>query len=370
MRLASTVAVCLSSVLMGGCGAWHTTLAPQKVTAVGAACQAVEGLPSLGYEDIAPDAPANGYYVSGAHWAGLAQGSIQPGAIFHLTRTGQGGFVVRNVTKAGPADFFPHGLDVYRSADGQIARLFAVNHPGAGKASRIEIFEISPDGSLTWSADSGAHPGLDRPNDVVAVGPRAFYATNDHATPRRSWFSPGPSEWLEDAIGRPSAKVVFVDLDRGATRTAAKAAFANGIEASGDGKTLYVSETTRGAVQVFQVGAEGGLRRGARLKAGRMPDNLYVQDDQTLWVATHHNALAFTAHAKSWSKPQGHHPPSPGRVLVFDLTHPQAPPRTVYATTKASLSAGQEMSTVSAAAPTAEGFLLGSIFEGLRHCRS
>jgi arylesterase/paraoxonase len=370
MRLSLTAAVCLSTTLLAGCGAWHTTLAPQAVTAVDARCQSVKDLPALGYEDIAPDAATGSYYVSGADWVGLASGKTRPGAIYRLTPDGQGGFAVENVTKDGPAGLFPHGMDVYRSPDGKVARLFAVNHPGEGRPSRIEIFDIAADGKLVWSPDSGAHKGLERPNDVVAVGPRAFYATNDHASPRTSWFSPSARELFEDVVGARSAKVMFVDLDRGVSKIATRASFPNGIEASADGKTIYVSEVTRGAVQVFTARSDGALSRGARLKAGRMPDNLYLQDDRTLWVAIHGNALAFAAHAKSWKDPNAPHPPSPGRVLVFDLKHPEVAPRTVHATTKASMQSGGGISAVSAAAPERNGFWLGSIFEGLSYCKA
>lgn len=359
----------LLAPLVSGCGLWNTTLAPQAAITVSARCEKIlapQVPATLGYEDLDRDPASGAVYASGADWRGAIGGSPARGVILKITQTASGAAWVVDVTPELPISFFPHGLDLYRSPDGRTARLFVVNHADQ-KASRIEVFDLQPDGALAWSSqDSRAWPGLSRPNDVAAVGLQAFYATDDHKSARHGW-SPGLGEILEDAIAARSAKVVYVDIARGEARTAVKAAFPNGIQLSSDAKTLFVSELTRGAVRVFKVGRDGALQPTGRLRAGRMPDNLYLQDDRWLWVAAHGDALSFRDHALSWKKPDGRHPPSPGRLMVFDLQAPDAAPRIVYATTKTTIADG-DVSAASVGAPNGQTFWMGSIFEGLWQC--
>lgn len=357
------------ALAVGGCGAWHGALRPLAWDEVSPACGPIAGMPAgLGVEDLAPDPAGGAVYASVADWAGLATGVPRPGGVYRLKSDGRGGVVAEDVTPDLPLGFFPHGLDVWRPSGGEGGRLFVVNHPGAGQASRIEIFDLRGDGALVWSPDSGAHSAvLERPNDVVGAGPRAYYASNDLASARKSWFSPSLGELAEHVFGPRSGRVVHVDLD-GEASERSRAAFPNGVERSSDGRVLYVSESARGAVRVYAADGEGALRLQGALAAPRLPDNLYLEDDRWLWAAGHRSSWLFATHAKSWAG-DGGHPPSPARVLRFDLTRPGASPEVLYATTREGIRNGRGLSAVSTAAPLADGFLIGSIFEGLRYCR-
>lgn len=88
---------------------------------------------------------------------------------------------LRQLTLTEPQDFHPHGISLFIHADGRTL-LFAVNHRAEG--SFVEIFEVAGDALL--HRESISHPLMFSPNDVLAVGPRSFYVTNDHGsrTPR------------------------------------------------------------------------------------------------------------------------------------------------------------------------------------------
>jgi hypothetical protein len=364
---ALAIAACMA---LSSCGAWHSTLAPLPGAERSATCTSVAGIPEwAGVEDIAPDPEGGGAYLSVADWRGLARNAAQPGRIYFVSLDGSGGAQAVDRTPEMPRPLFPHGLDVWLPSSPGERRLFAVNHLRGLGPSTIEIFSIGPAGALTWLAESpGPIPALHRPNDIAAAGPLAFYASNDHGRPRTSWFDPPLVETLGDALGRRSAAVVYVDAARGLLRKT-PAAFPNGVELSRDGRTLYVSESTRGGLRIFSVQADGLLKLSDTLAAPRLPDNLYLDDAHGLWVASHRNALIFARHARSWSKPTVQPPPSAGRIMRFDLARPDAPPEVVMETTAAGMAAGRGLSAISAATPLGDGFLLGSIFEGARFCR-
>lgn len=365
---------------LSGCGAWNTSFRPLPAIDRPATCQGVAGVPAgFGVEDIAPDPQSGGAYVSAADWPGLAryeagnqEGSERPrrGKILWVTLNAEGRAVASDRTPAAPEALFPHGLDVWRpTEDGQPGRLFVVNHGTGSGPARIDIFVIGADGSLSLSPDSpGPITDLDRPNDVVGAGSRAFYASQDHASRRRSWFSPGAGELLEDIVGGRSAAVVFVD-DNGVSHIASPASFPNGLELSSDGRRLFVSELTRAGVRVFDVDEPGRLSPRGWLSAPRMPDNLYLEDDRWLWIASHRSALSFARHARGWTTSAGPSTPSPGRLVRYDLDRPDLEPVIIQETTLGGFDARRAMSTVSAVAPLGGGYLMGSIFEGLLFCR-
>ncbi|MEO1405232.1 MAG: hypothetical protein AAFV54_01910, partial [Pseudomonadota bacterium] len=104
-----------------------------------------------------------------------------------------------------PADFSPHGLSLWKGADGT-RRLFVINHPAG--AETVEIFDIDADGTLSH-LETVSFDAMYSPNDVVAVGPRQFYATND----RR--YRQGLGQMLELYLGLPLADVVYFDGEDG-----------------------------------------------------------------------------------------------------------------------------------------------------------
>src|SRR5690606_28881387 len=131
-----------------------------------------------------------------------------------------------------PEDFRPHGISLHIAADGS-RRLFAVNHPAAGSEA-VEIFDIAEDGMLTHSR-SVTDPLFVSLNDVVAVGPESFYATNDHASKN------GLHQLFSNLLLLRNTNVIYFDGASG--RVAAdKFGLANGINASPDGRRIYIAD--------------------------------------------------------------------------------------------------------------------------------
>jgi arylesterase/paraoxonase len=196
-----------------------------------------------------------------------------------------------------PSEFHPHGISLFATDKQRL--LFAVNHNPQGDF--IEVFEISNDSLLHQRSISD--PSLCCPNDVVAVATDKFYATNDHGSRK------GFSRTLEDYARLPYASVMYFD---GTTFSVAHEGirYANGVNVNADGSRVYVAATTGRALLTFDRDVNSGaLNLVHRLPLKSGVDNIDIDADGNLWIASHPKLLAFVAHAKDSTKA------SPSQVL-------------------------------------------------------
>ncbi len=199
---------------------------------------------------------------------------------------------VRRVSPQGMA-LFAHGISLWRG-DGGEKRLFAVNHLPQGDGSVkeiVEIFRVETDATLAH-LKSVSFPEMYSPNDVVAVGPESFYATND----RR--YDEGPMAVAEIYLGLSLSGVVYWDGSSGRD-VAGGLMYANGINTSTDAAKVYVAEVLGQRVQVFDRDpATGDLSRDTVIPVDTGPDNLSVDAAGRLYAAGHPYALEFQKHAE------------------------------------------------------------------------
>ncbi|MBB5519950.1 strictosidine synthase family protein [Amphiplicatus metriothermophilus] len=242
---------------------------------------------SPGTEDVTIDPEAQLAYISATDRRAARAGRPKRGAIFALDLAAD--YAVREVSPDWPADFQPHGISLWRGADGR-KRLFVVNHPASGGHS-VEIFSVEQDGSLTH-LETVAFEAMRSPNDVAAVGPRQFYATNDRG------FEGGLMGTLEAWLALPFSSVVYFDGENdGIVRKGL--AYANGINVSHDGDTVYVAEFLRRRISVYDRDRNtGALSRRAVVRLDAGPDNIEVARDGALWVAGHPKVFDFLKHAE------------------------------------------------------------------------
>ncbi|HXI86214.1 MAG TPA: SMP-30/gluconolactonase/LRE family protein [Parvularculaceae bacterium] len=248
-------------------------------------CTALKVFP--GTEDVTIDPDTNLAFVSADDRRATMAGDPVPGGIyvFDVDKPDS----VRKVSPDDFGDFHPHGISLWRAPDGE-KRLFVVNHR-AGGVQAVEIFDVGENGALTHLV-SVTFPLLKSPNDLLAVGSRQFYVTNDHM------FTSGVMAAIENWLALPLSNVVYFDGSQ--ARVAAKGlAFANGINASADGAKVYVSEFLRRRVVIFDRNATtGDLKRAGVVPTPMGPDNIEVADDGALWVAGHPKVFDFLKHAK------------------------------------------------------------------------
>ena len=130
------------------------------------------------------------------------------------------------------------------------------------------------------------------PNDVVGVGPRSFYATNDRG------YEKGLLATLEAWLALPFSSLVYYDGQSGGY-AASGLTYANGVNVSADGETLYVSELLRRRIRLFDRDAEtGALKKGKAIRVNTAPDNIEVAADGALWIGGHSKIFDFLKHVE------------------------------------------------------------------------
>lgn len=341
--IVAVVAVVAIASILG----WRFLAATGYFTAiraeVSAECETLASPP--GPEDIAVDRERGLAFVSAYDRRAIRAGNqAVRGGIYVIDLKGPvAQWTLHPVTANEPADFRPHGISLYIAPDGK-RRLFAVNHPAAGGRS-VEIFDVAADGLLTH-AKTVTDPLLVSPNDLVAVGPEAFYATNDHGTASAS------GKIVDDLLLWRNANIVYYD---GTSMRIAgdRLSMANGINVSADGKTIYVAETLGAALHAYRRDvATGELTPTDYVRVGTGLDNIDVEPDGALLIAAQPHVLANLETAKDAKKL------SPSQVLRVEFgATGGGRAGTIY------LNMGEQISASSVAAGYGDLMLIGSPYD-------
>ncbi len=295
----------------------------------------VDGLP--GPEDLAIDRAAGRIFASVHQRCGGAISEYPDGVylIDHLQQAPP-----RHLTRNGPADFHPQGIDFYRHpASGSF--IFAVNHRDDGQQT-IEIFEWSSVDTSLIHRHSVADPLLVWPNDLVATGPQSFYVTNV------SRYGPGLGRKLDAFLGLRGGYLAYFDGQK--MRKAVRGlAYPNGIALTPDGRKLYVSETIAGNLLTYQLSGDGKPQLTARQFLGYGLDNVALDAEGDAWIAAHPNMLRLNQHRQSQAVP------SPSRLYHLPLTEASGLPEIVLEDD------GRQISGLSTALPVGRTLLLGTV---------
>lgn len=311
---------------------------------VAAQCTTIPSPP--GPEDIQIDRARGLAFVSASDRRALMGGNAASrGGIYTIDLTAPSDqWSLHPVTASEPADFHPHGISLYSGPDG-MRRLFAVNHRAAGGHS-IEIFDIAADGTLTLFKTI-EDPLLVSPNDIVAVGPDSFYATNDHGTSNRR------AAMIDDLLLMRKGDIVYYD-GKSMKVAGGRLAFPNGINVSADGKSIYVTEFFGLALHIYtRDAATGALSPRDYTPLGTGLDNIDVEEDGALLIAAHPKITSFIGHAGDPKKL------SPSQVIRVELSPKGDGGRagTIY------LNLGEQISGSSVAAGYRDLMLIGNVFD-------
>ncbi|MFQ5707472.1 MAG: strictosidine synthase family protein [bacterium] len=303
------------------------------------ACQKVTGV--VGAEDITIHPQSGVAFISCDDRRATLRGEKTQGAIYAYDLTSENP-TLSNLTQHFPKDFHPHGISLYLGENGQ-ARLFVVNHTHQGMHF-IEIFDYVDDQLIHRESIAGEL--LHSPNDVAAVGPRSFYVTNDHGYRSRL------GRKLEEYLRLAKANVLY--YDGSAFKIAARGiSYANGINVSSDGKTVFVAATTSGKIRAYSRNENSGkLAWKYDIPLNTGVDNIEIDRAGNLWVAAHPKLLTFVKHAKD---PQQK---SPSQVLKVELSGDHE-----FQIQKVFLDSGNKISGSSVGTVFEQKLLIGSVFE-------
>jgi len=191
-----------------------------------------------------------------------------------------------------PKDFHPHGLSFFRDQQGK-KHLFTNNHREDGSHT-VEIFMVTGAGELSHEITiSGTE--LTSPNDLVAVGFRKFYVTNDGRSHDRTIRS------IDTFLGRKTGNVMFYNGTE-FIKVVDNLYFPNGIAFNRGSNQLFVGETLSGMLKMYQIAAEGTLEHVDNFFIGIGIDNINIDELGQLWVALHPNLWALSNHMKNTNK--------------------------------------------------------------------
>ena len=242
---------------------------------------------AAGTEDVAIDRKTGRVFVSASD---RRSGAMNPDNGVYAFQLDDPEASLRRVSADAPADFRPHGISFWRGEDAsgeEIARLFVISHPASG--SVVLVFDVADDGTLNH-VRTVSYEAMTSPNDLVAVSPEAFYASND------VYFGDTVMGRVEAFLGLPLASVSYWDGEAG--RIAATGLiYGNGVAVSEDGRTLYAASLLGRAVHVFDRDiATGDLVRTAKLAAPLGLDNIERGPHGALYIGGHPQIFAFLDH--------------------------------------------------------------------------
>lgn len=250
---------------------------------------------------------------------------------------------LQNVTSNFEQEFHPHGISLFISPAGE-ERLFVVNHRRQGHF--VEIFQIEGVGQQLVHLESIQDALMHSPNDLVAVGPRSFYVSNDHGSV--SEFG----RTLEEYLRLAKSNVLYFDGSK-FTVAAENILYANGINVSHDGQTVYVAATTGGKIHVFDRNlSTGALEIRKTIDLGTGVDNIELDQEGNLWIAAHPKLLTFVDHAKDEKNL------SPSQVLKISAASSEN-----HLIDEVFWDAGETLSGSSVAALFDDTLLIGSVFD-------
>ena len=253
-----------------------------------------------------------------------------------------------NLTPSINFIFHPHGISTLPMQDGSI-QVAVVNHQFNNHS--IEIFRLQ-DNILTH-IKSIKNKLLISPNDIVLVDNQKFYVTNDHITMKPI------SQKIYDYMQIPGSNVVYYDGKE--FKVVAKGlVYANGINISADQKSIYVAECVGRSLSIFSRDIETNeLDKKQSIYLNSAIDNIEVDQEGSLWIASHPKALAFMRHQKDQEKL------SPSQVFKIQLNA-----NNNYIVEEIFLNDGKSLSGSSGATVNGNNLLIGAVFdERFLHCQ-
>ncbi|MFN3233307.1 MAG: SMP-30/gluconolactonase/LRE family protein [Alphaproteobacteria bacterium] len=306
-------------------------------------CRAIEGVP--GSEDITIDQNTGIAYISSVD----RRDGTRQGAIFGYDLNASDAVPI-NLTPFEDISFQPHGISLWASPGGP-GRLMVISHPARNDRVEHEVIVYEALGMALREVKRIVDPTpeapqfLMNPNDLVAISPGAFYATNDHAAQTEN------GKMIEDLFGLSRAPIVFYD---GADfQTVIEGMdLPNGISASDDARQIYIGSTMDDAVHVYDRHPDtNALTLKQSIDTGAGVDNIERLPDGSLVLGVHPNIVQLFRYVADADIP------SPGKVLAIRWDGDTPVVETLYATD------GTELSGLSVAARYGNRMLIGSFLD-------
>jgi arylesterase / paraoxonase len=302
--------------------------------------QVIEGI--VGTEDITIDQKTGIAFLSSEdRMSGKLGRPPQQGGIFAMNLNDSIPKPKLLTLNSLPIDFHPHGISLYNSPNGKKI-LFVVNHRNSG--NYIEKFEYKNDSLI--HLESIKKELLISPNDIVAVGENAFYFTNDHDEKLSTWRS------IKDVLKVGMGNVCYYKDGKMTKTNIENILYANGINVSLEGKTLYMASTSSNKLLLYDIAKSPEtpiLLKEIDTHSG--VDNIELDTDGNLWIGCHPQALKFLSHAADFNKI------SPSEIIKLTKVGEEYLQKSIY------MNDGTQISASSVGAVYKKKILIGPVFQ-------
>ncbi|KAM5255205.1 serum paraoxonase/arylesterase 2 isoform 2-T2 [Ctenodactylus gundi] len=233
------------------------------------------------------------------------------------------------------ASFNPHGISTFIDRDFK---------------NTVEIFKFLEEENSLLHLKTIKHELLPSTNDIVAVGPTHFYASNDH------YFSDPFLKYLETYLNLHWANVVYYGPNE--VKVVAEGFdSANGINISPDKKYIYVADILAHEVHVFEKQPDMNLTQSKVLPLDTLVDNLSIDPSSgDIWVGCHPNGQKLFVYDPN-------NPPSSEVLRIQNILSEKPTVTTVYANN------GSVLQGSSVASVYDGKLLIGTLYHRALYCK-
>ncbi len=301
-----------------------------------------------GPEDVDIDVEDQVAFISSSDRRAAMKGTPTQGAIYGYSLTTDKPVPV-DLTQDFPRTFHPHGISLYTSPSGE-HYLYVINMAGDNpfadtiSGSTVELFKY--EGGKLKHLETLGDSLIVSPNDILGVGPRQFYFSNDSGATDRM------GKMMELYFQLPISNVVYYD---GSTfrKAAENIACANGFAMSHDGKRLYVTSTVGKLIRVYDRDpATGALKMVKDVDVDTGVDNINMDSDGDIWAGCIPKLLSYDMNRRDPSKL------APSQVLMI-----RPLPNDMFEIKEVYYNAGEQVGGSSSAAAYKNRLFIGAAYD-------
>ncbi|XP_068828434.1 serum paraoxonase/arylesterase 2 isoform X2 [Capricornis sumatraensis] len=232
------------------------------------------------------------------------------------------------------ASFNPHGISTFIDSEFK---------------NTVEIFKFEEEENSLLHLKTIKHELLPSVNDVIAVGPEHFYATNDH------YFSDPFLKYLETYLNLRWTNVVYYSPNE--VKVVAEGFdSANGINISPDKKYIYVADILAHEIHVLEKHPNMNLTQLKVLKLDTLVDNLSIDPSSgDVLVGCHPNGQKLFVYDPK-------NPPSSEVLRIQNILSEKPTVTTVYANN------GSVLQGSSVASVYDKKLLIGTLYHRALYC--
>jgi arylesterase/paraoxonase len=301
-----------------------------------------------GPEDVEIDVENDIAFISSSDRRAAMKGNESQGAIYGYPLSAEKPGLV-NLTQDFDKSLHPHGISLYKSPSGQTL-LFVINMASdkpladTKAGSTVEIFQY--EGGKLKHMETLSDPLISTPNDILGVGPRQFYFSNDSGATDRL------GKQLELYLQLPISNVAYYD-GKEFRKVAGNIACANGFAMSRDGKRVYVTSTVGKLIRVYDRDIDSGaLTMVKDLNLDTGVDNINSDSDGNIWAGCIPKLLSYDINRRDATKF------APSQVLMI-----RPLPNDAFEVKEVFLSTGEDMSGSTCAASYKDRLFIGSAWD-------